>query len=84
MSKIKSIWKKNGKTINAEGRTIIYIMEGTTYTIESRLRHVPHANRVGTWDHTTYHLFKGGTEVKVFYSLADAKAFAELAINPLN
>lgn len=70
-------WTKTSKHVTADGTTIIYKAEGTGYTIESRKRHIPHANRSGTWDHTTYHVLHNGQEIKERYSLRDAKAWAE-------
>ena len=71
-------WKKTGRTVNSEGTTITYSAVGTSYTIESRKRHIPHAGgRSGTWDHTTYWVLKDGVEVAEEYSLADAKYLAE-------
>lgn len=69
-------WKKIGKIVTDEGTTITYA-SGTAYTIESRKRHIPHANGVGTWDHTTYHILRDGVEVGKQYSLSDAKYLAE-------
>ena len=69
-------WKKTGKIVTDEGTTITY-SSGTAYTIESRKRHIPHANGIGTWDHTTYHILKDGVEVGKQYSLSDAKYLAE-------
>ena len=71
------IWKKTGKRINSEGTTITYQAEGTGITIESRKRHIPHANGNGTWDHTSYFVMAAGKEVTEKYSLKDAKEFAE-------
>lgn len=71
-------WKITGKTINAEGTTIVYSAEGTPFTIESRKRHIPHAaGRPGTWDHTTYVVICRGFDVKTFYRLSDAKEWVE-------
>lgn len=70
-------WIKAGRTVSAEGTTVIYQGEGTTITIESRKRHIPHANRSGTWDHTTYFVLKDGKEIIEKYSLKDAKEYAE-------
>lgn len=70
-------WIKTGRTVSAEGTTVIYSGEGTDLTIESRKRHIPHASGVGTWDHTTYFVLKAGEELKERYSLADAKEYAE-------
>lgn len=75
MNKIK--WTKISKMANEEGMTITYQGEGTPYSIESRLRHIPHANRSGTWDHTTYVVVKDGQDLFTRYSLADAKEFVE-------
>ena len=69
-------WKKTGKIVSDEGTTITY-SSGAAYTIESRKRHIPHANGVGTWDHTTYHILRDGVEVGKQYSLSDAKYLAE-------
>ena len=74
---MKVKWKKTGKSINAEGTTITYEGEGTPYFIESRTEHIPHANGIGTWDHTTYHLFNDAGKVKIFNRLADAKGYVE-------
>jgi len=70
-------WKKIDKSENREGTTITYRGLGTDLIIQSRKRHIPHANGVGTWDHTTYFVLKDGKEVKELYSLRDAKDFAE-------
>lgn len=70
-------WKKTGKTVDAKGTTITYDGEGTPYFIESRTEHIPHANGIGTWDHTTYHLFNDAEKVKTFSRLADAKEYVE-------
>lgn len=70
-------WEKTGRTENAEGTTITYSAEGTGLTIESRKRHVPHANGVGTWDHTSYFVLREGQVIAKKMSLRDAKAYAE-------
>ena len=70
-------WIKAGRTVSTEGTTNIYQGEGTAITIESRKRHIPHANRSGTWDHTTYFVLKDGKEIIEKYSLKDAKEYAE-------
>lgn len=70
-------WIKAGKTVSAEGTTITYEAYGTPVTVESRKRHIPHANGNGTWDHTTYHVLKNGEEVEQRYSLRSAKEYAE-------
>ena len=76
----KLLWKRTGRTVSLEGTTVIYTAAGTDYTIESRKRHIPHANGEGTWDHTTYWVLKDGKEIIERYSLADAKEYAEAAI----
>lgn len=70
-------WKKTGKTVNEEGTTVRYELPGTVLAIESRKRHIPHANGIGTWDHTTYMVIVDGVDVKKMYSLRDAKKYAE-------
>ena len=72
----KLIWQKSGKIIRHDGTIIIY-ENGGPYTIESRKRHIPHANRSGTWDHTSYFVLKNGNELIEKFSLKDAKDFAE-------
>lgn len=77
-------WKKTGRTVTAAGTDILYEpagAENTGVTIESRKRHIPHANGSGTWDHTTYHVLLDGREVSTKYSLRDAKEYAEALIN---
>lgn len=71
------VWKRIGKTINSQGTTIIYGTKDTDITIESRRRHIPHANGSGTWDHTSYFVLRGGVELKEKMSLRDAQAYVE-------
>ena len=73
-------WEKIEKTVNSEGTTITYAAEGTgrQLLIQSRKRHISHANGAGTWDHTTYHVICGGGEArKVWQRLSEAKEAAE-------
>lgn len=71
-------WVKVEKTVNREGTTITYQAENDRWLIiQSRKRHIPHANGSGTWDHTTYWVMENGNELKECYSLADAKEYAE-------
>lgn len=71
-------WFKAGKTENNEGTTIVYECPGIEgITIESRKRHIPHSNRGGFWDHTTFFIMKNGQEIKEVYSLSDAKRIVE-------
>ena len=72
-------WVKTGKTISVEkGTTITYRLEGTPYTVESQKRHIPHANRAGTWDHTSYFVLMDGIEVAEKHTLGNAKEYAQL------
>lgn len=75
------IWKKVGKRISAEGTDITYQAtehgEGLNLYIESRKRHIPHANGIGTWDHTSYYVIQSGKELVKKMSLRDAKEYAE-------
>lgn len=70
-------WIKTGKVVNEEGTTITYKGKGTDVTIESRKRHIPHANGIGTWDYTSYFVLKNGKEMIEMHSLRDAKEYAE-------
>lgn len=74
------IWYKFGSTVADEGSTsstITYKAEGSGLYVESRRRHIPHANGVGCWDITVYKVMAHGHEVKEFRRLMDAKAFIE-------
>lgn len=74
------MWTKTSKVVSSEGTTITYSLDGTDYTVESRKRKIPHANRSGTWDHTSYFVLKDGEEVIEKYSLADAKKYVETEV----
>lgn len=79
-------WVKIDRTVHSEGTTITYAAEGLNriLLIQSRRRHIPHANGVGTWDHTTYHVIAAGVEAPRYYStLKDAKEFAEILAEAL-
>lgn len=71
-------WEKMWKTVGAEGTTISYCAKNIPVTIQSRKRHIPHANGIGTWDHTSYFVVWQGSDVKEFMSLRDAKEYAEM------
>ena len=76
MQKFK--WTKSGKLVVSDGTTIIYSCDESPYTIESRKRHIPHANGyAGTWDHTTYVVVRDGKDVKECSTLKDAKDYVE-------
>lgn len=70
-------WERRSKTVDQEGTTIVYGCHRAELTIESRKRHIRHANGTGTWDHTSYFVVLNGEDLKERYSLADAKAWAE-------
>lgn len=70
-------WTKTDRHVTADGTTIIYKAEGTGYTVESRKRHIKHANGSGTWDHTSYFVLLNGQEIKERYTLRAAMAYAE-------
>lgn len=69
-------WTKTGKSVTPDCTTIEY-SSGTNVTIESRKKKIPHANRPGTWEHTTYFVLVDGKEVVERHSLKDAKEHAE-------
>lgn len=72
-------WIRAGKTVSAEGTTIEYQMTSADvpYTVESRKRHIPHSNRPGTWDHTSYYVMKDEEEITQRYSLRSAQEYVE-------
>lgn len=71
-------WTRTGKVVDAEGTTVIYSNEAYPgYTIESRKRHIPHSNGVGTWDHTTYHVLLYAKELKQLYSVRSCMSWVE-------
>ena len=71
-------WIKTGRNVDAQGSTITYQLEGTPYTVESRTRPIPHANRSGTWNYTSYFVLNDGAEVIQRPSLRAAKYYAEV------
>ena len=69
-------WEKTGRVVKSNGESTVTYSNGQ-WTIESRKRHVPHANGVGYWTHTTYWVLVDGVEVVEKYSLKDAKEFVD-------
>lgn len=82
MSKLK--WEKIERSVSSEGTTITYRGAGTNLIVQSRKRHIPHANGIGTWDHTSYFVLLDGKELIEKNSLTDAKKFAESLIREGN
>lgn len=74
-------WIKTRKVENDEGTTLTYETWLTNVKIESRKRHIPHANGSGTWDLTTYYVINSAGKEKQFYRLAEAKEFASRILN---
>lgn len=71
-------WKKTKKEVTKEGTTITYELEGTKLSIESRKRHIPHANGSGSWTFTSYFVIDPATgKEKEFNRFAKAKEVAE-------
>ena len=73
----KLIWEKVSRWESEEGTTIVYHAVGIGIQIESRKRHIPHANGVGTWDHTSYWVLNNCEQLVEKQSLRDAKEYAE-------
>lgn len=73
-------WIKTSRSVHGDGSAETrYEAAGTDFVIESRKRPIPHANGIGSWMFTSYHLiFPDGTE-KMFHRLMDAKEAAEKA-----
>lgn len=70
------IWEKIERTVNSDGTTITYRCKTEPWLmIQSRKRHIPHANGIGTWDHTTYFVLVNGHEEKECWSLKSAKEY---------
>ena len=66
-------WKRAGKLIRHDGTYIVY-ENGGPFQIESRKKHIPHANGYpGTWDHTSYFVIRDGEVLKECSTLKDAK-----------
>ena len=75
-------WVKTGtKIVVGQGTTLTYQLPGTPYTVESRKRPIPHANRSGSWDHTSYFVLKDGAELVEKHTLRAAKEYAEALYN---
>ncbi len=70
-------WEKVEEMINREGKTITYKCGDPDVWVESRRRHIPHANGVGTWDHTTYAVLYKGKMVADLQRMSLAKSYAE-------
>lgn len=71
-------WIKEGRSVSAQGTTIIYRLVGTQITVQSRKHLIPHAGgRSGGWWHTSYFVLRDGRELIEKYSLKDAKEYAE-------
>lgn len=77
-------WANMGKEVTRDCVTVFYEAKDAPLSIESRKRHIPHANgRSGTWDHTDFYLFKDGLPVckengcREFATLKAAKEYAE-------
>lgn len=75
----KDRWEKTQKTVGVKGTTIRYERDGCPYSIESRKRHIPHANGIGTWDYTSYFILKDGKDIVEKRSLKDAKEYVRIA-----
>ena len=72
------MWVKTGKWVSVlAGTKITYSLEGTPYAVQSWKRSIPHANRRGTWDHTSYFVLKDGAVVTEKHTLRAAKEYAE-------
>ena len=72
-------WKKFSRTVTKDGTTVLYypVACDKPVHVESRKRHIPHTNRPGTWDHTSFFVVYGDEDVKELQSLKDAKEYAE-------
>lgn len=71
-------WRRTRKDVTSSGTTIRYESDETSLIIESQKKHIPHSGREGFWDHTMFYVVdRDRCLAREFYSLADAKEFAE-------
>lgn len=72
-------WTKYSRSVTRDGTTVVYEQHSSDIPvyIESRKRHIPHANGTGTWDYTSYFVVHGNEDIKEFHRLRDAKEYAE-------
>lgn len=71
------MWIRTSKSVSKDCTTITYTLNGTDLKVESRKKKIPHANRNGAWDHTTYFVLQSGKEIKELWTLKAAKEYAE-------
>lgn len=72
-------WRKVGKEPHPDGpRTIYQAQENPAWVIASWRHPIPHANGVGSWDHTTYLVYYGSSLVhREETTLINAKRWVE-------
>lgn len=70
-------WIKAGRKVTSDETVNYYQAAGARYTIESRKRAIPHANREGSWMYTSFYVLLGGEVLAEKQSLGSAKDFAE-------
>lgn len=74
-------WVQIGKKVNTLGeRIVVYDATGTDLQIMSIRERIPHANRGGYWEKTFFDVYRDGEKLKRFYSLKEAKEYAEEAV----
>lgn len=73
------LWKKIGENAAADGTyTITYRADGCDKIVQSRRVAIPHANRKGSWLHTSYFVLDPATgKEKEYWRLRKAQAAAE-------
>ena len=69
-------WIHQGRIVGPKGTTNYYYTHDG-WEIEARQTYIPRANGEGCWKKTFFWVLKDGKELKMFYSLADAKDYAE-------
>ena len=78
-------WIKTGRSVHADGSAETrYEAAGTGFEIESRKRPIPHANGIGSWMYTSYHLILPDGHEKKFSRLIDAKEAVESLMKEMN
>ena len=72
-------WRKVGKAPHQDGPRIVYqAQENSLWEIASWKHSIPHANGVGSWDHTTFLIYYSGVLVhREETTLINAKRWVE-------
>jgi hypothetical protein len=71
-------WVRALRNVSAANiTTVLYRLEGTTYTVLYLKRPIPYADGAGAWIRKEYKVLRNGQQIAERYTLKDAKAYAE-------